>query len=116
MSEAHPHRACAARQPSVTAAWGPLPGLEPVQEYRQLAHELQCCFPEALPEQLDRLIAHEMLWYGGHSTTVVIHAMLQASLHLQAEPASDAQDYVQHSVAAALQPEPGDSRALGWEG
>ena len=51
---------CQARatvQVPVHEPWGPMVGLDPIQEYRVLAHELQECFPDAEPRQLDGMIA-----------------------------------------------------------
>ena len=105
-----------ATQPPALEAWGPLPGLDPVQEYRVLAQELQACFPKASPQQLDCMIVHEMLSYGGHSRAVVMQAMLQASLSLTAQTQQEAQQYVQDLLTQALEHEVSDKAILGWEG
>jgi hypothetical protein len=96
------------------AAWGPLDGLDPVQEYRQLADELREAFPDATAQQLDRMIAQEMARYGGHSVAVITQAMLAASLHLADSQVDEAPAYVERTVALALQQEPDDAPALGW--
>ena len=94
--------------------WGPVGGLDPVQEYRVLAHELQECFPDAEPRHLDRMIAREMALYGGYSVAVITQAMLEASLHLAGGNVGDAQDYVDRTVDEAMQQEPTDDTVLGW--
>ena len=94
--------------------WGPMVGLDPVQEYRALAHGLQECFPDATPRHLDRMIAREMALYGGHSVEVITQAMLEASLHLAGGHVSDAQDYVDRTVDEAIQQAPTDDTVLGW--
>ena len=94
--------------------WGPLADLDPVQEYRVLAHELQESFPDAGPRHLDCMIAREMAFYGGHSVDVITQAMLVASVHLAGGNVGDPQTYVGHTVAEALQQEPTDNTVLGW--
>ena len=94
--------------------WGPLADLDPVQEYRVLARELQESFPDAKPQHLDCMIAREMALYGGYSAAVIIQAMLAASRYLTGGHMSDPQAYVEHTVAEALQQEPGAQTALGW--
>lgn len=94
--------------------WGPLLGLNPVQEYGVLAHELQECFPDVQPQHLDRMIAREMALYGGHSPAVIIQAMLEASLHLAGGHVGNAQDYVARTVDEAMQQEPTADAVLGW--
>jgi hypothetical protein len=94
--------------------WGPLADLDPVQEYRVLAQELQESFPDAPPQHLDRLIAREMALYGGYSATVITQAMLAASIYLTGGHFGDPQAYVEHTVAEALQQEPSAQTALGW--
>ena len=96
--------------------WGPMVGLDPVQEYRVLAHELQECFPDAAPRQLDCMIAREMALYGGHSVDVITQAMCAASLHLAGGSVGDPQAYVERTVDEAMQPAWTDDTALGWEG
>ena len=95
-------------------SWGPLPGLDPVEEYRALAHDLQECFPDATPQHLDRLIAREMRRYGGHSVAVITHAMLAASLYLAGDDEGDTHGYVHRTVYEAMQLKPTDDPALGW--
>ena len=105
------------RSPNHTPAhepWGPLAGLDPVQEYRALALELQECYPDAEPRHLDRMIAREMALYGGHSLAVITEAMLQASLYLRGRRVGNAHDYVERTVGAAMQQEPTDNIILGW--
>ena len=94
--------------------WGPMRGLNPVQEYRVLAHELRESFPDAEPRHLDRMIAREMALYGGYSTEVIAQAMLEASLHLAGRHDSEARDYVERTVDKALQQAPTDALVLGW--
>jgi hypothetical protein len=94
--------------------WGPLPDLDPVQEYRVLAEELQESFPDAQPQHLDVMIAREMALYGGHSAAVITRAMLAASVYLTGSNPGDPQAYVEHRVAEALQQEPSPQTALGW--
>jgi hypothetical protein len=108
-----------ARDPVLTPAhepWGPIVGLDPVQEYRVLAHELQECFPDAEPRHLDCMIAREMALYGGHSVDVITQAMLVASVHLASGNVDDPQAYVDRTVDEAMQQEPSDDTVLGWEG
>ena len=76
---------CQARdtvQVSAHEPWGPMVGLDPIQEYRVLAHELQECFPDAEPRQLDCYDRARDGLYGGYSADVIAQAMLAASLHL----------------------------------
>lgn len=94
--------------------WGPLVGLNPVQEYRVLAQELQECFPDTEPRHLDRMIAKEMALYGGYSVAVITQAMLEARLHLAGSNIDEARDYVDRTVAEAMQEEATDDTALGW--
>lgn len=94
--------------------WGPLADLDPVQEYRVLAQELQESFPDAEPQHLDCMIAREMAFYGGYSATVITDAMLVASMYLTGGNSGDPQAYVEHTVAEALQQEPSAQTALGW--
>src|SRR5438128_8721795 len=94
--------------------WGPMVGLDPVQEYRVLTHELQACFPDAEPRQLDCMIAREMALYGGYSVDVIAQAMLAASLHLAGSHVDDAQAYVERTVDEVMQQEPTDDTVLGW--
>jgi hypothetical protein len=57
---------CQARNAAQAPAlepWGPIVGLDPIQEYRVLAHELQECFPDAEPRQLDGMIARATALY-----------------------------------------------------
>ena len=96
--------------------WGPMVGLDPVQEYRVLAHELQECFPDANPRQLDCMIAREMALYGGYSVDVIAQAMAAASLHLASGSVGDPQAYVDRTVDEAMQQAWTDDAALGWEG
>jgi hypothetical protein len=96
--------------------WGPMVGLDPVQEYRVLAHELQECFPDAEPRQLDCMIAREMALYGGYSANVIIQAMGAASLHLAGGNVGDPQAYVERTVDEAMQQALTDDTVLGWEG
>lgn len=103
-------------QASVHEPWGPLVGLDPVQEYRELAHELQECFPGAEPRHLDCMIAREMALYGGHGVEVIAQAMLVASLHLAGGHVGDPQAYVERTVDEALQQRLTDNTVLGWEG
>ena len=98
------------------APWGPMVGLNPIQEYRVLAHELQECFPDVAPQQLDGMIAREMALYGGHSVDVIVQAMCAASLHLAGGNVGDPQAYVQRTVDAAIQQVGTDATVLGWEG
>ena len=94
--------------------WGPLADLDPLQEYQVLAQELQESFPEAKPQHLDCMIAREMAFYGGYSAAVITQAMLTASLYLAGANGDDHQAYIEHTVAEALQQEPGAQTALGW--
>jgi hypothetical protein len=103
-------------QVSAHEPWGPMVGLEPSQEYRVLAHELQECFPDAEPRQLDCMIAHEMALYGGHSADVIAQAMFAASLHLAGGNVGDPQTYVERTVDEAMQQASTDDTVLGWEG
>jgi hypothetical protein len=96
--------------------WGPMVGLDPVEEYRVLAHELQECFPDAEPRQLDCMIAREMAFYGGYSADVIAQAMGAASLHLAGGHVGDPQVYVERTVDKALQQALTDDTVLGWEG
>jgi hypothetical protein len=96
--------------------WGPMVGLDPIQEYRVLAHELQECFPDAEPRQLDCMIAREMALYGGYSVDVVTQAMCAASLHLAGGNVGDPQAYVNRTVDEAMQQASSDDTVLGWEG
>src|SRR4030095_3389385 len=91
---------CQARdtdQVPVHEPWGPMVGLDPIQEYRVLAHELQECFPDAEPLQLDCMIAREMALYGGYSANVITQAMGAASLHLAGGNVGDPQAYVERT-------------------
>lgn len=94
--------------------WGPLPGLDPVQEYRVLAHELQDIFPDTALRHLDRMIAREMALYGGYSVEVIAQAMLVASVHLADSMGENAPDYVSATMQAMLQQEGTDHPVLGW--
>ena len=100
--------------PSAPEPWGPLGGLNPVQEYHVLARELQECFPDAAPQHLDRMVAREMALYGGYSPEVITQAMLEASVHLADSPVEDAQDYVDATMRTVLQQEDTDHTVLGW--
>jgi hypothetical protein len=91
-------------------------GLDPIQEYRVLAHELQECFPDAELQQLDGMIAREMALYGGHSADVIAQAMCAASLHLAGDNVGDPQAYVKRTVDEAMQQPSTDDTVLGWEG
>jgi len=91
-------------------------GLDPVQEYRVLAHELQECFPDAEPRQLDCMIAREMALYGGYSVDVIAQTMCAASLHLAGGNVGDSQAYVERTVDEAMQQASTDDMVLGWEG
>ena len=101
------------RQPA-QEPWGPRVGLDPVQEYRALADELQESFPDAEPRHLDCMIAREMALYGGYSVAMITQAMLVASLHLASGHVDDPQDYVDHTVDAAMQQALTDDTILGW--
>jgi len=110
---------CQARatvQVPVHEPWGPMVGLDPIQEYRVLAHELQECFPDAEPRQLDCMIAREMALYGGYSANVITQAMGAASLHLAGGNVGDPQAYVERTVDEAMQQALTDGTVLGWEG
>ena len=96
--------------------WGPMVGLDPIQEYRVLAYELQECFPDAEPRQLDCMIAREMALYGGYSVDVIAQAMCAASLHLAGGNVGDSQAYVERTVDEAMQQASTDDMVLGWEG
>src|SRR5215510_326246 len=96
--------------------WGPMAGLDPIQEYRVLAHELQECFPDAEPQHLDCMIAREMALYGGYSVDVITRAMRAASLHLARGNVGDPQAYVDRTVDEAMQQASSDDTVLGWEG
>jgi len=98
------------------APWGPMVGLDPLQEYRVLAHELQECFPDAEPRQLDCMIAREMALYGGYSVDVIARVMCTASLHLAGGNVDDPQAYVERTVDEAMQQAWTDGTVLGWEG
>jgi hypothetical protein len=91
-------------------------GLDPIQEYCVLAHELQECFPDADLQQLDGMIAREMALYGGHSADVIAQAMCAASLHLTGSHVGDPQAYVKRTVDEAMQQASTDATALGWGG
>ena len=110
---------CQARNAAQAPAlepWGPIVGLDPIQEYRVLAHELQECFPDAGPRQLDCMIAREMALYGGYSVDVITQAMCAASLHLAGGNVGDPQAYVDRTVDEAMQQASSDDTVLGWEG
>jgi hypothetical protein len=94
--------------------WEPIVGLDPIQEYRVLAHELQESFPDAEPRHLDCMIAREMALYGGYSVDVITQAMLAASLHLAGGNVSDPQDYVDRTVDEAMQQALTDDTVLCW--
>ena len=94
--------------------WGPRVGLDPIQEYRALAEELQEAFPDAEPQQLDGMIAREMALYGGHSVDVIAQALFAASLHLAGHHDDNAHDYVKRTVAEAMQQARADDTVLGW--
>jgi hypothetical protein len=94
--------------------WGPRAGLNPIQEYRALAAELQEAFPDAEPRQLDCMIAREMALYGGYSVDVIVQALVAASLHLTGRHGDDPQDYVRRTVEEALQQARTDDTVLGW--
>jgi hypothetical protein len=89
-------------------------GLDPIQEYRVLAHELQECFPDAEPRRLDGMIAREMALYGGYSADVIARAMGAASLHLASGNVDDPQAYVERTVDEAMQQASTDDTVLGW--
>jgi hypothetical protein len=91
-------------------------GLDPIQEYRMLAYELQECFPDAAPRQLDCMIAREMALYGGYSADMITRAMGVASLHLASGNVGDPQAYVERTVDEAMQQALTDDTVLGWEG
>jgi hypothetical protein len=91
-------------------------GLDPIQEYHVLAHELQECFPDAEPQQLDGMIAREMALYGGHSADVIVQAMGAASPHLAGGHVGDPQAYVKRTVDEAMQQASTDAATLGWGG
>ena len=103
-------------QVPVHEPWGPMIGLDPIQEYRMLAYELQECFPDAAPRQLDCMIAREMAFYGGYSVDVIAQAMCAASLHLAGGSVGDPQAYVDRTVDEAMQQASTDDTVLGWEG
>ena len=110
---------CQARdtvQVPVHEPWGPIVGLDPIQEYRVLAHELRECFPDAEPRQLDCMIAREMALYGGYSADVITQAIGAASLHLAGSNVGDPQAYVERTVDEAMQQALTDDTVLGWEG
>lgn len=94
--------------------WGPIVGLDPIQEYRVLAHELQESFPDAELRHLDCMIAREMALYGGYSADVITQAMSVASLYLAGSHEDDAQAYVERTVDEALQQALTDDTVLGW--
>ena len=94
--------------------WGPLDGLDPIEEYRTLARELQECYPDAGAQHLDLLIAREMAAYGGHNVETITRAMLEASLYLASGHVSNAQDYVDRTVDEAMQEDPTQATGLGW--
>ena len=96
--------------------WGPMAGLDPIQEYRVLAHELQECFPDAEPRHLDCMIAREMALYGGYGANVITQAMGAASLYLAGGNVGDPQTYVERTVDEAMQRAWTDDTVLGWEG
>ena len=106
-----------ARDPVLAPAhepWGPIVGLDPVQEYRVLAHELQESFPDVEPRYLDCMIAREMALYGGYSVDVIAQAILAASLHLASGNVDDPQAYVERTVDEAMQQASSDDTVLGW--
>ena len=109
-------QARATAQAPLHEPWGPIVGLDPVQEYRVLAHELQESFPDAEPQHLDCMIAREMAFYGGHSVEVIAQAMLVASLHLAGGHVDNPQAYVERTVDEAMQQALTDDTVLGWEG
>src|SRR5262245_65745670 len=96
--------------------WGPMAGLDPIQEYCVLAHELQECFPDAEPRHLDCMIAREMALYGGYSVNVITQAMGAASLHLAGGNVGNPQAYVERTVEEAMQQALTDHTAPGWAG
>src|SRR5262245_54284236 len=96
--------------------WGPMAGLDPIQEYCVLAHELQECFPDAEPRHLDCMIAREMALYGGHNAAVITQAMCVASLYLTSGNVDDPRTYVERTVDEAMQQAWTDDTVLGWEG
>jgi DNA primase RepB-like protein len=96
--------------------WGPMDGLDPIQEYRVLGHELRECFPDAEPQRLDGMIAREMAIYGGYSADVIAQAMCAASLHLAGDNAGDPQTYVERTMDEAMQQASSDDTVLGWGG
>lgn len=110
----HPSLPCCPVPAPVSEAWGPLLDLDPVQEYRALAHELRECFPDAAPSHLDRLIVREMALYGGHSLEVITQAMCQASVQLAGGQVDDVQVYVARTIQEALHQAVNDETALGW--
>jgi len=91
-------------------------GLDPIQEYRVLARELQECFPDAQPRHLDCMIAREMALYGGYNVDVIAQAMRTASLYLASGSVGDPQAYVERTVDEAMQQALTDDTVLGWEG
>jgi len=94
--------------------WASLDGLDPVEEYRRLACELQECYPDAEARHLDLLIAREMATYGGHSVETITWVMSVAGLALASGTVSNAQDYVARTVAEAMQQDATDETVLGW--
>jgi DNA primase RepB-like protein len=103
-------------QVPVHEPWGPMVGLDPIQEYRVLVQELQECFPDAGPHQLDYMITREMARYGGHSADVITQAMNAASLHLAGGNVGDPHAYVERTVNEAMRQVLTDDTMLGWEG
>ena len=99
--------------PRADEPWGP-GSLDPVQEYRALAHELQASFPDMETRHLDRMVAWEMAMYGGYSVETIQQAMGEASLHLAAGHVSDVHHYVTRTVDEAMQQGPSDDGVLGW--
>jgi hypothetical protein len=94
--------------------WASLDGLDPVEEYRRLACELQEWYPDAEARHLDLLIAREMATYSGFSVEAITRAMLEASLALASDNISNAQDYVDRTVDEAMQENPTQGTGLGW--
>ena len=86
---------------------------DPVQEYHTLARELQADDLETSGHQLDKQIAWIMANYGGYSPAAIAQAMREASVHL-AHHGGDAQTYVDHTIAKAMQEDPYEDTTLGW--
>jgi hypothetical protein len=92
----------------------PPEGIDPVEQYRLLAHELQECYPDAEARHLDLLVAREMRTYCGYNAEAITRAMLEASLYLASGNDSNPRDYVDGTVDEAMQEDPTQNTGIGW--